>query len=231
MLGARYREALLFAAELHHGQLRKGSQVDYLAHLLSVSALVMEHGGDETEAIAALLHDAIEDRGNDYAGASNPDPRAGRAALRSEIASRFGARVLQIVDACTDDEQFEKPAAGEPGTVEAWKQRKAHHIQQLADERDSAVLRVACADKLHNARTMLVDWQEHGELFWERFRARTLANQLWYYRGMADVIGRQARTRDDAGLVRLVDELDRVLDRIDVSGVDAGREAEEPRRA
>jgi (p)ppGpp synthase/HD superfamily hydrolase len=215
MLGARYREALLFAAELHQGQLRKGSQVDYLAHLLSVSALVMEHGGDETEAIAALLHDAIEDRGNDYAGASSPDPRAGRTALRSEIASRFGARVLQIVDACTDDEQFEKPAAGEQGTVEAWKQRKAHHIAHLAEQQDSAVLRVACADKLHNARSMLVDWQEQGDAFWERFRARTKANQLWYYRGMAEAIGQRARSLGDVGLVRMIGELERVLDRID----------------
>jgi (p)ppGpp synthase/HD superfamily hydrolase len=215
MLGERYREALSFVAELHRGQRRKGSQVDYLAHLLSVSALVMEHGGDEDEAIAALLHDAIEDQGNDYSSGSDGSPRDGRAALRQAIDSRFGARVLQIVDACTDDEHFEKPAAGERGNVEAWKQRKAHHIALLADERDSSVLRVACADKLHNARTMLVDWPEHGDAFWDRFRGRTKANQIWYYRGMAEAIRRNARPGRDAGLIRLVDELDRVLDRIE----------------
>lgn len=222
MLGERYREALTFVAELHQGQRRKGSEVDYLAHLLSVSALVMEHGGDEDEAIAALLHDAIEDQGNDYPSGSGASARDGRAALRQQIDSRFGERVLQIVDACTDDEHFAKPAAGDRGDVEAWRQRKAHHIARLADERDSAVLRVACADKLHNARTMLIDWAAHGDAFWDRFRARTRANQLWYYRGMAEVIGLNARPGRDAGLIRLVDELDRVLDRIEASGDQPG---------
>lgn len=214
MLSERYREALIFVAELHHGQLRKESEVAYLAHLLSVSALVMEHGGDETEAIAALLHDAIEDQGDAYVSEPGSTAEAGRAALRREIESRFGARVLGIVDACTDDEVFGKPPPGEHGSVEAWRERKAHHMERLAEQRDTGVLRVACADKLHNARTMWLDWQDHGEAFWSRFRGRTKQNQLWYYRGIAAAIRGQA-DRAAPGLIRLIDELDRALDRLD----------------
>jgi (p)ppGpp synthase/HD superfamily hydrolase len=182
---------------------------------LSVSALVIEHGGDEAEAIAALLHDSIEDQGNEFTTGSGEEPLAGRAALRREIESRFGARVRRIVDACTDDDVFEKPAAGDPGSIDAWRQRKSHHVARLGAESDTAVHRVVCADKLHNARTMLADHRESGDAFWARFRGRTKENQLWYYRGMAAAIRRHARSSRDAGLTRLVDELDRVIDRLD----------------
>ena len=96
MLTNRYKSAMQFAATLHDGHLRKGTQVAYLSHLMSVSALVMESGGDEDEAIAALLHDSIEDRGNAYESPFEVQPRAGRDALKRDIELQFGAAVLSI---------------------------------------------------------------------------------------------------------------------------------------
>jgi (p)ppGpp synthase/HD superfamily hydrolase len=214
MLTHRYKDAILFAAELHDGHMRKETEVAYLSHLLSVSALVMENGGDEEEAIAALLHDAVEDQGNDYESPYLVDPRHGRAALKRDIELRYGERVRRIVEACTDDEDFEKPPEGEAGTVEAWRARKAHHLDHLAWQEDRGVLRVACADKLHNARSILLDYEEHGESLWRRFRARTRDNQLWYYEGMVAVFRRHAEELEDPGLRQLVRELARVVDRI-----------------
>jgi (p)ppGpp synthase/HD superfamily hydrolase len=106
MLSDRYKDALLFAARLHDRQTRKGTQVAYLTHLMSVSALVMENGGDEEQGIAALLHDALEDQGKDYASEYFLEPRRGRAALKRDIELKYGARVLAIVIGCTDDEDF-----------------------------------------------------------------------------------------------------------------------------
>jgi len=214
MLTDRYKDAMLFAARLHDGHMRKETEIAYLSHLLSVSALVMEGGGDEEEAIAALLHDAVEDQGDDYESDHLVEPRRGRAALRRDIELRYGERVRRIVEACTDDEDFEKPAAGETGSVDAWRARKAHHLDRLAWQEDRGVLRVACADKLHNARSILLDYEEHGEALWDRFRARTKANQLWYYDGMSAVFRRHAEECGDPGLVRLARELALVVDRI-----------------
>ena len=218
MLTDRYKGAILFAAALHDGHLRKGSEVAYLSHLLSVSALVLENGGDEEEAIAALLHDAIEDRGDDYTSELAVEPRRGRDALRRDIERRYGARVRAIVEACTDDEDFAKPAPGEQGSVEAWRARKEHHLQQLGGPQDAGVLRVACADKLHNARTLLLDYEEHGEALWGRFRSRTRENQLWYFESMAALFSRHAAERRDAGLARLASELRNVVARIRALG-------------
>jgi (p)ppGpp synthase/HD superfamily hydrolase len=228
MLTDRYKGAILFAAALHDGQLRKGSEVAYLSHLLSVSALVMEHGGDEQEAIAALLHDAIEDRGDDYLSEFLVEPRRGRDALRRDLELRYGARVRAIVEACTDDEDFAKPPPGEAGSVEAWRARKQHHIERLAAPQDPGVWRVACADKLHNARTILLDYEEHGEALWARFRSRSRENQLWYFESMAALFVRHAAERRDAGLARLAAELRAVAARIRALG--AERSAQERAR-
>lgn len=222
MLTDRYKDAILFAARLHDGHMRKETEVAYLSHLLSVSALVMENGGDEDEAIAALLHDAIEDQGDDYESAFHVEPRHGRRALERDIELLYGERVRRLVESCTDDEDFEKPPVGEAGTVEDWRARKAHHLDHLAWQEDSGALRVACADKLHNARSILIDYEEHGEGLWKRFRARTKENQLWYYDGMASVFRRHADEMDDTGLKRLVHELEVVIGRIRALGAQVG---------
>lgn len=214
MLTERYRDALLFAARLHSGQLRKGRQVAYLSHLLAVSSLVIEHGGDEEEAIAALLHDALEDQGDDYRSEYRLPPSEGRDALRRDLGLRFGPRVVEIVRACTDDEDFRKPPEGELGSVAQWKARKSAYVRKLRRKPDAGILRVSCADKLHNARALLIDYEEEGEATWQRFRGRTKANQLWYYGALNRTFEDQAARLDDPGLKRLSLELSRVVDRI-----------------
>jgi (p)ppGpp synthase/HD superfamily hydrolase len=214
MLGERYPDALLFATRLHDGQSRKGTSIVYLSHLLAVSSLVLENGGDEPEAIAALLHDALEDQGDDYESEHPAEPLRGRAALRRDIELRYGARVLEIVRACTDDEDFAKPAMGDPGSSAQWRERKAAYLDHLRGESDPGILRVSCADKLHNARSILADYEEQGDTLWQRFRARTRENQEWYYGALAETFAAQASEHGDPGLRRLSRELSRVVDRI-----------------
>ena len=188
LLSARFTEALSYATELHNRQVRKGSNAPYVSHLLAVASLVLEHGGCEDEAIAALLHDAIEDPA---------EARGGVEALREEIRRRFGDKVLAIVNACTDAEVVPKPP---------WRERKARYLAHVAHHTDAAYHRVTIADKLHNARAMLLDYRTHGDALWERFNRKDPAEHLWYYRGLADAFRR-------AGLAprALVDELDRVV--------------------
>lgn len=176
---SRFEQALVFAAQLHKDQRRKGSGVPYVSHLLAVAALVIEHGGDEDEAIAALLHDAIEDQGG---------PKA-----REEIRRRFGDRVTEIVDGCTDSETVPKPP---------WKERKLAYIAHLAGA-SSSVRLVSAADKLHNARSILIDYRGLGEEIWQRFQGRKTGT-LWYYRSVLDVLSHSGKTP-------LVEELDRVV--------------------
>lgn len=187
----RYTEALAFACDLHAHQKRKSTPIPYVSHLLSVSALVMESGGDEEQAIAALLHDAIEDQGAGYPG--GPD------GLRRELERRFGPRVLAIVNGCTDADTLPKPP---------WRQRKEAHLLHLADAPDD-VLRVAVADKLHNARSVLADLRTAGPSVWERFTGRR-EGSLWYYRAMADLMTRRGAGPLAAELDRTVRELERL---------------------
>ena len=180
---SRFEQALVFAAQLHKEQRRKGSGVPYISHLLAVTALVIEHGGDEDEAIAALLHDAIEDQGG---------PKA-----REEIRRRFGDRVTEIVDGCTDSETIPKPP---------WKERKRAYIARLG-EASASVRLVSAADKLHNARSILNDYRGLGEEIWQRFAGRK-AGTLWYYRSVLDVLSQ-------AGMTPLIEELDRVVSQLE----------------
>jgi (p)ppGpp synthase/HD superfamily hydrolase len=189
-LTERYDDALRFAADLHRDQRRKGGAIPYLSHLLATSTLVMEYGGDEDQAIAALLHDAIEDQGHHHAG--------GVAALRSAIRQHFGGAVLDIVDACTDADSHPKPP---------WRQRKEAYIAHLAAA-PLPVLRVSCADKLHNARCILADYRQLGGALWERFNADH-QQVLWYYRALTDAFRRAGAP---AGLV---DELDHAVSEIE----------------
>jgi (p)ppGpp synthase/HD superfamily hydrolase len=158
-LGRRFNEALAFASRMHGGQTKKGTEVPYIAHLLGVAALVLEAGGDEDLAIAALLHDVVEDCG-------------GKPVLK-EIRGRFGARVAHIVDGCTDAYTFPKPP---------WRERKEQYLRRLRGE-DAGTRLVSAADKLYNLRSIVNDYREIGESIWERFTTRR-EGTLWYYRAL-----------------------------------------------
>jgi (p)ppGpp synthase/HD superfamily hydrolase len=178
-LSDRFTEALTFATQLHATQIRKGSGTPYIAHLLGVASIVLEYGGDEDEAIAALLHDAIEDQGG--------------AQARSEIRRRFGDRVTEIVDGCTDSDTEPKPP---------WRQRKEAYIAHIPNASKSVRL-VSAADKLYNARSILKDYQLLGDSLWGRFTGGK-EGSLWYYRAIVNAFGQRESHP-------LVDELDRVV--------------------
>lgn len=202
-LTKRYDEALGFAADLHREHTRKGPvKFPYLSHLLSVSALVMEHGGDEDQAIAALLHDAIEDQGDTYPG--------GRRVLRKQIKAQFGSSVLNIVNACTDDDEIQRSppdASLSPAEIrEGWLERKRAYIRKVGHEAQP-VIRVSCADKLHNARCIIVDYRKEGERLWQRFTTKSKDDQMWYYNQLVKAFGERAREFGDAGIDTLVKEL------------------------
>lgn len=154
-LSNRFEEALQYSLRLHADQYRKGSQVPYFSHLISTAAIVMEHGGDEDVAIAALLHDSVEDQG-------------GTQTLE-DIRIRFGERVARIVAACSDTMESPKPP---------WKDRKNLYLAHLASA-DQDVFMVSVADKIHNVRTMCSDYLSQGELLWERFKGGK-EGTLWY---------------------------------------------------
>jgi (p)ppGpp synthase/HD superfamily hydrolase len=187
-LGPRFAQALVHAFMLHAMQKRKGpDNIPYIAHLLSVAALVLEESGDEDVAIAALLHDAIEDQGGDP--------------TRKQIRFLFGERVAKIVDGCTDAETTPKPP---------WRERKEKYIQHIRHAPREVRL-VSLADKLHNARSILLDYRKNGEEVWDRFnpKASNRETQLWYYRALVDAF------KDAGGLVEMVDELERIVTEIE----------------
>jgi (p)ppGpp synthase/HD superfamily hydrolase len=193
-LGPRFLEAVELAARCHADHTRKGTGIPYLAHLLAVSGLVLQAGGDEEEALAALLHDVLEDRP--------------KCVTPKEIEDRFGGRVLEIVTECSDglpEESGESPER-DAGN---WLERKTRYIAHLA-EAEPSVLRVSCADKIDNARAIVADLRRHGDDLWKRFHV-TGDQELWYYRSLAEAF--QSR-RDDLGddTVWLVDELERLVD-------------------
>ena len=153
----------MFASQLHADQKRKGTTIPYVAHLLAVTALVIENGGKEDEAIAALLHDAVEDQGGQQ--------------TRDEIRRRFGDKVVSILDGCTDTDQVPKPP---------WRKRKEEYIARLREELSDSVRLVSLADKVHNARTIIADHSQIGDAVWRRFKGGK-EGTLWYYRSLVDV--------------------------------------------
>jgi HD domain-containing protein len=157
-LTERFLAAFTLASRLHGGR-RLGTEIPYMAHLLVVTGLVLEDGGSETEAIAALLHDSVEDGG-------------GRPLL-AQIEREFGPRVAMIVAACSDSLD---PEDGRP-----WRARKADYLAHLPSVTDEAVLRVVLADKVHNARSIVRIYRNEGHALWERFTNKTADEQLWYY--------------------------------------------------
>lgn len=184
-LGERFRLALVFASRLHEDQARKGSGVPYMSHLLAVTSLVLENGGDEDEAIAALLHDAVEDRGGNE--------------VLEQIRGGFGARVAEIVKGCSDCEGSPKPP---------WRERKEAHLKHLAGANGSVLL-VTSADKLHNARCYLADYREQGEALWPRFRGGK-DGTLWYLRSFVELARERGPRKLVAELDLVVSELERL---------------------
>ena len=160
-LGARFLRAFNFAAEKHAGQTRKASTIPYIAHLMGVASLVLEFGGDEDLAIAALLHDVVED--------------CGGAPMLKEVRRRFGRRVAKIVDGCTDSDTDPKPP---------WRERKETYIRHLKNA-DAETRLVSAADKLNNVRSILADYRQVGESVWARFRGGR-EGTLWYYRALLE---------------------------------------------
>jgi GTP pyrophosphokinase len=159
----RFHAALVYATKLHASQVRKGTTIPYVSHLLGVASIALEHGATEDEAIAALLHDAVE------------DAKGGAAGVRVEIRRRFGHEVLEIVEGCTDTDKEPKPP---------WRERKEKYIQHVPDASPSIRL-VSAADKLYNARAILADYRDIGEALWGRFNGGR-AGTLWYYRALAN---------------------------------------------
>jgi len=183
----RFSEALVFALGLHNDQVRKGTKTPYMAHLLAVTAIVLENGGDEDQAIGALLHDAAEDRG-------------GGVKTLFEIQKRFGERVSRIVQACSDSVLEE----GQEKT--AWQPRKEIYLKFIQEKPADAIL-VSLADKIHNSRAILSDYREIGETLWQRFKGGR-DGTLWYYRALFEAF-------KPVGPERMVNELKRTIEELE----------------
>ncbi|BAY32490.1 hypothetical protein NIES2107_43790 [Nostoc carneum NIES-2107] len=182
MLSERFTAALVYATELHAKQVRKGSGVPYIAHLLGVASIALEYGANEDEAIAALLHDAVEDQGG--------------AATREEIRRRFGDNVTAIVDGCTDADTIPKPP---------WRQRKEAYIAHLPTASPSVLL-VSAADKIYNAQSIVKDYRVLGESLWQRFQGGK-EGTLWYYQTLVDTFKHTGPTAMAEELARVVLEM------------------------
>lgn len=185
-LTQRFENALQYAARLHSAQVRKGTKIPYISHLLAVTSIVMENGGNEDEVIAGLLHDAVEDQGG--------------AKTFEEIRQLFGEKVGEIVAGCTDAWIEPKPP---------WRERKENYISHLCEVSPSVLL-VSSADKLHNARTILADYRKSGEDVWLRFKG-SKEGVLWYYRELTNTYMKlKANSEIIDELHRVVSELERL---------------------
>jgi GTP pyrophosphokinase len=182
-LGPRFEQALVFATRKHASQTRKGGGVPYISHLLGVAGLVLEAGGDEDLAIAALLHDVAEDSGG--------------VPMLNQVRRRFGKRVAHIVEGCSNAFTIPKPS---------WRERKEPYIKHLRTA-DADTRLVSVADKLHNARSIVADYRELGEQIWERFQGKR-EGTLWYYRALLDEFKRKKPNRLINEFERVVLELE-----------------------
>jgi len=181
----RFAEALNYAFELHRKQKRKETETPYIGHLLEVAGIVIDYGGNEDEAIAALLHDAVEDQGG--------------AKTREEISNRFGENVARIVDGCTDTDEDPKPP---------WRKRKEAYLEHIVHAGHSVIL-VSAADKLHNARAILKDYRILGESLWNRFNGGK-EGTLWYHRELVKAYRHACDLPVIDELYRVVSELERI---------------------
>jgi (p)ppGpp synthase/HD superfamily hydrolase len=184
----RFEQALVFANKIHNEQLRKISDTPYIGHLLGVASIVIEHGGNEDEAIAALLHDAIEDQGG--------------ATAREEIRRRFGTTVTDIVSGCTDSEAIPKPS---------WRKCKEDYIARISTLSPSSLL-VSSSDKLQNSRATLEEYRIIGDQVWDRFKGKK-EGTLWYYCALINAYRSRvfAITDFNPQIQRIIQELDFVI--------------------
>ena len=167
--------ALQIAISAHATQVRKGTTIPYISHPMAVAALVLEHHGDTEQAAAALLHDAIEDGGADYA---------------KIIKEKLGQRIHQIVQGCTDG------VPNDQGTKPPWETRKKAYLEHLGTASDDVLL-VSCCDKLHNARAIVADQRKTGDAIFDRFSA-SKPQTLWYYRSLADLFTKRKTAPSDS---------------------------------
>ena len=183
-LSTRFDEALAYASRLHRTQTRKGGDIPYVGHLISVASLVIEGGGTETQAIAGLLHDAVEDQGG--------PPRL------AEIREKFGDDVAAIVSECSDTDEVPKPP---------WEIRKKKYVDHLGYASEATIL-VSLADKLDNARAILRDYRTNGDALWQRFSVDDPQKHLWYYKSLLAVYKRRNSTWLVDELERVLDTLE-----------------------
>ena len=163
-LGVRFLEAVELAIDLHGTQRRAGTAIPYMSHLLIVTGLVLEEGGDETCAIAAMLHDAVEERGDD--------------ALK-RIHDQFGAEIAAMVIECSD--------GCETNDSLGWVERKRRHLEHMAEVEDPRLLLILLADKVHNARSIVRDLRVEGNALWAHFGDRTMDDQIWWFSELAQL--------------------------------------------
>lgn len=193
LLTHRFQRAFALACEIHEHQLRKGTTIPYIAHVMSVSALVLEHGGSEDAATAGLLHDTVEDSEDG-------------AATQARIRRAFGDRVGDIVMGCSD--AVAVPGKGKPD----WLERKQSYLSHLRAETNPEVLLVSACDKLHNARAIASDLRTLGDKVWSRFKVGR-DGQLWYYESLVEIHREKTPRGSDADKERgiVVDDLARVV--------------------
>jgi len=186
-LSPKFEEALVYATRVHGGQLRKKTRIPYIGHLLGVTAIAMEYGANETEAIAALLHDAVED--------------CGGVERQREIEEKFGPEVGEIVAGCTDSDQTPKPP---------WRERKEKYIAHLKTA-SAATRLVSTSDKLHNCRAIVHNLREEGESVWDRFKTGK-EGALWYYRSLVTAFCEHGRSALIDELDRVVTEMEQLAE-------------------
>ena len=184
-LTKKFVDALAYASEAHQSQKRKGTDIPYIAHLLGVASIALEHGATEEEAIAALLHDAVEDAGG--------KPRL------EDIRRRFGQDVAMIVEGCTDADTIPKPP---------WRERKEAYLKHL-EGAPASVRLVSASDKLHNARAILSDYHRMGDKLWSRFNGGK-EGTLWYYRSLVEAFRQAGSSPLIEELDRVVSEIEKL---------------------
>jgi GTP pyrophosphokinase len=188
MLTEKFQRAFVLASKIHAKQLRKATSIPYLAHLMSVAALVLEHGGGEQAAIAGLLHDAVEDSENG-------------SEIEESIRREFGDDVADIVLGCSDTVAV--PGQSKP----SWRERKTAYLEHLAAETDPDVLLVSACDKLHNVRSILGDLRTVGPAVWGRFSQTDPAAQLWYYGSLSAIYQDRVPHELHGELMRTIEEI------------------------
>ncbi len=189
LLGERFARALTFTHSIHRHQIRKGSETPYISHLLAVAGLCLEHGGDEDLAIAALLHDAVEDQGG--------------LPVLEQIREQFGSRVADVVLGCSD-------STSDKGSMKPpWRLRKHRYLHHFEGDAPPDVRLVSMCDKLHNCRTTVSDLHEHGVSTFDKFNA-TRADIVWFYRAFSDLANRVQPGPLAREIDRVVAELERL---------------------